>query len=93
MRVSPRENEPETAAISSKLVVEFQDLTLAVTPVVDPVTVSLNIKSPLEIEDGSEIVISGASIYLFPASITLILVIVPAALITESPVAVVTPAT
>ena len=91
--VSPNENEPETAEISSTLVVEFHDLTLAVTPDVDPVRISLNTKSPLEVEDGSEMVISGGSMYLFPLSVTLILVIVPAALITASPVALATPTT
>ena len=93
VRVSPRENEPETEEISSTLVVEFHDLTLAVTPVVDPVMISLNSKSPLEVEDGSEIVISGGSMYLFPLSVMLILAIVPAAPITDSAVALATPTT
>ena len=93
VRVSPKENEPETEDISSTLVVEFHDLTLAVTPVVAPVIISLKIKSPLEVEDGSEMVISGGSMYLFPPSVILILVIVPAVLITETPVAVTTPTT
>ena len=93
VNVSPTENDPDTLEISRTFVIEFQDLTLAVTLLVDPVTISLNTNSPLEVEDGSEIVISGGSIYLFPLSVTLILVTVPAALMTESPVALATPTT
>jgi hypothetical protein len=39
--VSPGANEPETDATSNTLVTTLQDLTLAVVPLVEPVTSSL----------------------------------------------------
>jgi hypothetical protein len=38
---SPGVNEPETDATSNTLVITLQDLTLAVVPLVEPVTTSL----------------------------------------------------
>ena len=49
------------------LVVEFQTLTLAVVPLEDPVTISLNTKSPEELRFGSETVTSGSITYPNPA--------------------------
>ena len=65
-RFSPIEKDPVTEATSKILVVEFHDLTLAVVPLIDPVTISLNIKSPIDDIDGFEIVIVGAILYPNP---------------------------
>ena len=75
------------------LVVAFQTLTLPVVPLTDPVTISLKEKVPDPPEPADEMVTVGVSIYLFPPSVHLILGTVPAALITDTPVAVVTPTT
>ena len=70
-------------------VVALQVLTLPFTPVIDPVTISLNLKLPLLSREGSPIVIVGLEVYPAPALTMLIEVIVPAELTTASAVAVV----
>ena len=68
VNVSPTENDPDTLAISRTFVVEFQDLTLAVTLLVDPVIISLNAKSKELLEEtGDSIEIVGATEYPSPA--------------------------
>ena len=68
VKVSPAANDPDTEATSRTFVVEFQDLTLAVTPVVDPVTTSLNKKSPVfDPPVGEAMEIVGANEYPSPA--------------------------
>ncbi len=78
---SPGVNDPETVATSNTLVITFQDLTLAVVPLVEPVTISLKTKVPTPtICGGFAIVIIGDVVYPNPAFVILIWVIVPAAL-------------
>jgi hypothetical protein len=60
--VSPVENDPVGDATSRAFVVEFQDLTLAFVPLVDPVIISLNANSPIFVpEFGEAIEIFGAT--------------------------------
>ena len=78
---SPGVNDPETVETSNTLVMTFQDLTLAVVPLVEPVTISLKTKVPTPtICGGFAIVIIGDVVYPNPAFVILIWVIVPAAL-------------
>ena len=67
VKVSPFVNEPETFATSRTLVSPFQDLTLAVVPLEEPVTVSLNTKFPVFVPPvGASIEIVGATEYPTP---------------------------
>ena len=56
-------------------------------PVIDPVTISLNLKLPLLLSEGLPIVIVGLDVYPAPAFVILIAVMVPAELTTASAVA------
>lgn len=80
MIFSPTTKSPSTEYTSRIFVVLFQVLTLATVPLVDPVTVSLKVKLPVDAKDGFEIVTVGATLYPRPALMMLIAVIVPAAL-------------
>ena len=65
--VSPTVNVPSTEATSRILVEPFQVLTLAVVPLVPPVTISLKRNVPEEVNDGSENVILTVSLEVYPA--------------------------
>ena len=41
-------------------------MTLAVVPLIDPVTISLNVNEPVEVRSGSEIVMVGRAVYPAP---------------------------
>ena len=70
---SPGVNYPETDETSNTLVMTFQDLTLAVVPLVEPVTISLKTKVPTPtICGGFAIVIIGDVVYPNPAFVILI---------------------
>ena len=65
--VSPAINSPSTVATSSLFVKEFQERTLAVVPLVDPTTFSLNRYVPIPDIYGEDIVIVGVCVYPSPA--------------------------
>ena len=85
--VSPTSNDPVTTLISRTPVEESQVFTTPVVELIDPVTVSLNIKSPVLTKFGSLIVIVGVITYFAPLSVNLIEVTIPAELITDVPLA------
>ena len=65
--VSPIVKSPVKLEIFKVLVEAFQDLTIAVVPLLDPVIVSVSIKLPLPLLYGEPIVTVGASVYPAPA--------------------------
>ena len=67
--VSPTLKVPVTLPSSSTLVFVFQVLTLALVPLVEPVTSSLNTNVPISEDPGSSIVMVGASVYPIPVSV------------------------
>jgi hypothetical protein len=91
--VSPRLNSPETDPTSRVFVSELNTLTLAVVPLEDPVTISLNWNVPDPDPSASPIVTVGGITYPKPPSVILIEVIVPAELTTGTPVALEIPGT
>ena len=60
--VSPTLKSPVTAYTSRRFNVEFHDFTLPVVPLLDPVTISLNVKSPVEVKEGFPTTIVGATL-------------------------------
>ena len=84
---SPTINVPLTVPISSLFVTEFQDFTLAVTPLIEPVTTSLYSYVPEPVRFGFTILTVGAIVYPNPAFVIRIEVTDPPALMTAVPVA------
>ena len=90
-KVSPTVKSPLTEATSKTFVVPFQVLTLAVTPLVCPVTISLNTNVPVDVREGSENVMLTTSLVVYPepALVNPKKVTIPALLISATAVAVV----
>ena len=82
---------PDTLATSKTLPEASQTLTLPVAPLEDPVTISLNSKSPTESDPGASTVIVGVITYPCPEFVMNISSSFPADVNVDIPVAVAIP--